>query len=97
MRLVRIDSCCMNFTIFYMQFKKYLFFFVIEMNLLRQDIKQGEVYRRSDLEYYTTAIDRSLAQLTKDGTFVILNHGLYYKPKQSIFGAFPPVDRQKVY
>ncbi len=63
-----------------------------EMDLLRQHIKQGEVYRRSDLEYYSTAIDRHLAQLTKDGTLVKLNQGLYYAPKQSKFGVVPPDD-----
>ncbi len=63
-----------------------------EMDLLRQHIKQGEVYRRSDLEYYSTAIDRHLAQLTKDGTLVKLNQGLYYAPTQSKFGTVPPDD-----
>ena len=66
------------------------------MNLLRQHIKQGEVYRRSDLEYYSTAIDRHLAQLTKDNTLVKLNQGLYYAPKQSKFGVVPPDDHQVV-
>lgn len=66
------------------------------MDLLRQHIKQGEVYRRSDLEYYSTAIDRHLAQLTKDGTLIKLHQGLYYAPKQSKFGAVPPDDRQVV-
>ncbi len=66
------------------------------MELLRQHIKQGEVYRRSDLEYYSTAIDRHLATLTKDGTLEKLNQGLYYAPKQSKFGAVPPDDRQVV-
>jgi hypothetical protein len=66
------------------------------MNLLRLHIKPGEVYRRSDLEYYSTAIDRHLAQLTKVGTLVKLNQGLYYAPKQSKFGIIPPDDRQLV-
>jgi hypothetical protein len=66
------------------------------MELLRQHIKKGEVYRRSDLEYYSTAIDRHLATLTKDGTLVKLNQGLYYAPKQSKFGVFPPDDDQVV-
>ena len=70
----------MKFSIFYMHFKKYLYFCTDEMDLLRQNIKQGEVYRRSDLEYYSTAIDRRLAQLTKDETLVKLNQGLYYAP-----------------
>lgn len=66
------------------------------MNLLRQHIKQGEVYRRSDLEYYSTAIDRHLAQLTESGALVKLKQGLYYAPKQSKFGAVPADDRQVV-
>ncbi len=66
------------------------------MELLRQHIKKGEVYRRSDLEYYSTAIDRHLATLTKDGTLVKLNQGLYYAPKQSKFGVVPPDDDQVV-
>jgi hypothetical protein len=61
----------MNFSVFFMQFKKNTFTFVSrEMDLLRQHIKPGEVYRRSDLEYYSTAIDRHLAALTKDGTLI---------------------------
>ena len=66
------------------------------MDFLSQHIKQGEVYRRSDLEYYSSAIDRHLAHLTKDGTLIKLNQGLYYAPKQSKFGAVPPDDRQVV-
>jgi hypothetical protein len=66
------------------------------MDLLRLHIKQGEVYRRSDLEYYSTAIDRHLAQLTQDGTLVKLNQGLYYAPKLSKFGVVPPDDLQVV-
>lgn len=60
------------------------------MDLLRQHIKQGQVYRRSDLEYYSTAIDRHLAQLVSEGTLVKLNQGLYYSPRQSKFGMVPP-------
>ena len=86
----------MNFSIFCMQSKKHLYFCIKEMDLLRQHIKPGEVYRRSDLEYYSTAIDRHLASLTKDGTLVKLNQGLYYAPKQSKFGNVPPDDRQVV-
>ena len=71
-------------------------FVTYSMDLLRQHIKQGEVYRRSDLEYFSTAIDRQLAQLLKDGVFVKLNQGLYYAPKQSKFGSVPPDDNQMV-
>jgi hypothetical protein len=37
-----------------------------------------------------------LASLTKDGTLIKLNQGLYYAPKQSKFGIVPPDDRQVV-
>jgi len=86
----------MNFSIFACILKKHLYFCIKEMDLLRLHIKPGEVYRRSDLEYYSTAIDRHLATLTKDGTLVKLNQGLYYAPKQSKFGIVPPDDRQVV-
>jgi hypothetical protein len=62
------------------------------MNVLLRHIKQGEVYRRSDLEYFSTAIDRQLAQLTKEGKLMKLSQGLYYAPKQSKFGLVPPDD-----
>ena len=75
-----------------MQSKLLLTFVNIYMNTLFQHINQGEVYRRSDLEYYSTAIDRQLAQLIKGGKLVKLNQGLYYAPMQSKFGVVPPDD-----
>ena len=62
------------------------------MKALRQHIKPGHVYRRSDLEYYSSAIDRHLVMLTKDGSLVKLSQGLYYAPKTSKFGPVPPED-----
>jgi len=75
-----------------MQLKLLLTFVIIYMNTLFKHINQGEVYRRSDLEYYSTAIDRHLAQLIKGGKLVKLNQGLYYAPMQSKFGVVPPDD-----
>jgi hypothetical protein len=62
------------------------------MELLRQHIKPGNVYRRSDLEYFSTAIDRHLSQLVQDGTLLRLSQGLYHAPQFSKFGAVPPSD-----
>ncbi|MEN9414539.1 MAG: hypothetical protein RLZ62_843 [Bacteroidota bacterium] len=62
------------------------------MELLRKNIRPGEVYRRSDLEYYSTAIDRHLRQLTTEGELIKLNQGLYYAPEHSKFGPVPPDD-----
>jgi len=62
------------------------------MEALRQHIKPGKVYRRSDLEYYSSAIDRHLGMLTKDGSLIKLSHGVYYAPRSSKFGMVPPDD-----
>ena len=62
------------------------------METLRQHIKPGHVYRRSDLEYYSSAIDRHLGILTKDGSLIKLSQGVYYAPKSSKFGLVPPDD-----
>lgn len=66
------------------------------MEKLQQHIKPGQVYRRSDLEYYSSAIDRHLGMLTKDGSLVKLSQGLYYAPKFSKFGSVPPDDAEWV-
>ena len=62
------------------------------METLRQHIKPGHVYRRSDLEYYSSAIDRHLGMLTKDGSLIKVSQGVYYAPKSSKFGLVPPDD-----
>ncbi len=66
------------------------------MESLRQHIKSGEVYRRSDLEYYSTAIDRHLSQLVTEGILQKLGHGLYFAPKKSKFGTIPPKDNDMI-
>jgi len=63
------------------------------MEALRQHIKAGQVYRRSDLEYYSSAIDRHLSMLMHEGCLVKLSQGLYYAPKSSKFGVVPPDDQ----
>ena len=62
------------------------------MQGLRQHIKAGQMYRRSDLEYYSSAIDRHLSMLMEEGYLVKLSQGLYYAPKSSKFGVVPPDD-----
>ncbi|MEI6050429.1 MAG: hypothetical protein WCS03_16130 [Bacteroidota bacterium] len=66
------------------------------MESLKRHIRQGEVYRRSDLEYYSSSVDRHLSALTKDGTLFKLSQGLYYAPKKSRFGVVPPNDLDMV-
>jgi len=68
-------------------------FALVIMEALRKHIDPGQVYRRSDLEYYSSAIDRHLGMLTKDGSLVKLSQGLYYAPLFSKFGMVPPEDK----
>ena len=51
------------------------------MEFLKQHIKPGVVYRRSDLEFYSSAVDRDLGRLVKDGVLFKLRQGLYYAQK----------------
>lgn len=60
------------------------------MSQLLKHIETGQVYRRSDLEFYSSSIDRDLIELTKNGFLLKVNQGLYYAPKKSKFGIVPP-------
>lgn len=62
------------------------------MEKLFDYIEPGQVYRRSDLEYFSSAIDRHLDLLTKEGRLVKLSQGIYYAPKYTKFGMVPPED-----
>jgi hypothetical protein len=60
------------------------------LNTFKKHLRRGNVYRRADLERWSTAVDRHLAQLVKDGTLQKLSHGLYHYPKESVYGPTPP-------
>lgn len=66
------------------------------MEALINHIKPGRVYRRSDLEFFSTAVDRHLNQLRNAGALKRLGKGLYYVPKESKFGLVPPDDKELV-
>ena len=66
------------------------------MEALINHIKPGRVYRRSDLEFFSTAVDRHLSQLRNAGALKRLGKGLYYVPKESKFGLVPPDDKELV-
>ena len=63
---------------------------------LKSKLKPGEVYRRADLEKWSTAVDRHLQDLVKSGVLEKLAGGLYYVPKQSVFGKAPANDNELV-
>lgn len=64
-----------------------------KVSALKKHLKPGEVYRRSDLEQWSNAVDRHLATLVKDGTLQKLQQGLYYYPAVSVFGTVPPDEK----
>ena len=63
---------------------------------LKKHLKPGQVYRRSDLEQWSNAVDRHLKQLVDDGALQKLAQGLYYYPMKASFGNVPPEDEKLV-
>ena len=59
-------------------------------------LQSGKVYRREDLARVSNAVDRHLRELVSGGALKRLAQGLYYAPKQSVFGALPPDDEELV-
>ncbi len=63
---------------------------------LKRHLKQGQVYRRSDLAQWSNAVDRHVKQLVEEGTLQKLAQGLYYYPMKASFGNVPPADEKLV-
>ena len=62
----------------------------MKIDELKSHLKKGEVYRRVDLAKWSKSIDRHLDQLVADGTLQKLAPGMYYVPKETVFGQTPP-------
>ena len=61
-----------------------------KLDQLRSQLKKGNVYRRNDLIKWSNAVDRHLEELVQDGTLQKLSQGMYYYPKETVFGKTPP-------
>ncbi len=59
-------------------------------------LRAGKVYRREELSSASNAIDRHLQQLQEAGRLKKLSQGLYYVPRQSVYGSLPPDDKELV-
>lgn len=57
---------------------------------LKKQLKPGEVYRRTELANWSKSVDRHLDELVQEGTLQKLSQGLYYFPKETVFGKTPP-------
>jgi len=66
------------------------------LNELKKHLRPGQVYRRADLLTWSKAVDRHLKHLVEEGTLTKLAGGLYYYPRQTIFGAAPADDKKLV-
>ena len=67
-----------------------------KLNELKQHLRRGKVYRRTDLTKWSSSVDRHLEMLLKEGTLQKLSQGLYYYPKETVFGTTPPDEESLV-
>ena len=61
---------------------------------LKKHLRPGQVYRRVDLEQWSTAVDRHLKQMVEGRILQKLSQGLYYYPEKASFGPVPPEDEK---
>ena len=57
---------------------------------LKKEMVPGRVYRRQELEGFSTAVDRDLKTLVDAGEVRKLGSGLYCRPKKNALGSEPP-------
>jgi hypothetical protein len=67
-----------------------------KLDELKKHLKRGRVYRRVDLSMLSKSVDRHLAELLKDGVLQKLSQGVYYYPKETVFGKTPPEEEALV-
>jgi hypothetical protein len=67
-----------------------------QLDTLKKHLQPGEVYRRADLQQWTTAVDRHLQELVSEGVLEKLSGGLYYAPNTSAFGKTPADEHELV-
>jgi hypothetical protein len=63
---------------------------------LKNQLKPGEVYRRTELANWSKSVDRHLDELVQEGTLQKLSQGMYYFPKETVFGKTPPDENMLV-
>jgi hypothetical protein len=59
------------------------------LETLKKRLKRGQVYRRADLAKWSNAVDRHVHELLEDGTLKKVSPGVYYYPKQTVYGEAP--------
>lgn len=64
---------------------------------LKRNLRPGRVYRRSDLAQWSNSVDRHVSALVNDGTLQKVGAGLYYFPKESVFGKTRAEEQKLIY
>lgn len=64
---------------------------------MKDVLKPGEVYRRSDFVKLSSNVDRDLAQLVENRSLQRLQRGIYLCPKHTIFGQDIPDEKKLLY
>lgn len=63
---------------------------------LKRHLRPGTVYRRADLAQWSKSVDRHAQELVNEGFLTKLQNGLYYHPKESVFGKVPASEMELV-
>lgn len=56
------------------------------LNELKKRLRPGQVYRRQDLEKWSSAVDRHVRQLVEEGRLEKVSGGVYMAPRKTRFG-----------
>jgi len=56
---------------------------------LKQHLCPGTAYRRAELAQWSKHVDQHIKMLIEEGVLTQLESGLYYCPKESLFGMVP--------
>lgn len=71
------------------RFKICTFVRMKRLDMVKEHLQPGLVYHRADLLEWSASVDRHLQELVKEGALEKLSGGLYYVPRQSVFGKVP--------
>lgn len=69
---------------------------MLKREFVKNNLVPGTLYRRSELEEFSTSVDRHLAQLVKEGTLKKVGPGLYLHPEKSKWGEKSSEDKKLV-
>jgi len=63
---------------------------------IRACLVPGNIYKRADLQQWSSSVDYHIRKLMAEGTLVRVYRGLYLHPKKTAFGAAPAEDAKLV-